>query len=41
MVLYLVQHAEAKSEQEDPRRDLTEKGRLDLESVAHHLKDCM
>ncbi len=38
MVLYLVQHAEAKSEQEDPRRDLTEKGRMDLESVAHHLK---
>ncbi len=38
MVLYLVQHAEAASEQEDPRRDLTAKGRLDIESVAHHLK---
>ena len=38
MVLYLVQHAEAKSEQEDPRRDLTEKGRMDIEAVAHHLK---
>ena len=38
MVLYLVQHAEAKKEEEDPQRDLTEKGRLDIESVAHHLK---
>jgi phosphohistidine phosphatase len=38
MILYLVQHAEAASKDEDPARDLTEKGRLDLESVAHHLK---
>jgi len=38
MILYLVQHAEAKSEEEDPRRDLTEKGRMDIEAVAHHLK---
>jgi phosphohistidine phosphatase len=38
VVLYLVQHAEAKSEEEDPQRDLTAKGRLDLEDVAHHLK---
>ena len=38
MVLYLVQHAEAKSKDEDPSRDLTEKGRMDIESVAHHLK---
>jgi phosphohistidine phosphatase len=38
MFLYLVQHAEAKSEEEDPARDLTEKGREDIESVAHHLK---
>jgi phosphohistidine phosphatase len=38
MVLYLVQHAEAKREEEDPRRDLTEKGRIDIENVAHHLK---
>jgi phosphohistidine phosphatase len=38
MFLYLVQHAEAKREAEDPERDLTEKGRLDIESVAHHLK---
>ena len=38
MFLYLVQHAEAKREEEDPRRDLTQKGRIDIESVAHHLK---
>ena len=38
MLLYLVQHAEARSEAEDAARDLTEKGRRDIESVAHHLK---
>jgi phosphohistidine phosphatase len=38
MLLYLVQHAEAKSEAEDPQRDLTEKGKLDIEAVSHHLK---
>jgi len=38
MLLYLVQHAEARNESEDPRRDLTEKGRMDIEAVAHHLK---
>lgn len=38
MFLYLVQHAEANREEEDPARDLTEKGRQDIESVAHHLK---
>ncbi len=38
MILYLVQHAEAKREEEDPARDITEKGLLDVESVAHHLK---
>jgi phosphohistidine phosphatase len=38
MFLDLVQHAAAKSQEEDPQRDLTEKGRLDIESVAHHLK---
>jgi phosphohistidine phosphatase len=37
MFLYLVQHAEAKREEEDPARDLTEKGRQDIESVSHHL----
>jgi len=38
MLLYLVQHAEAKTETEDPARDLTEKGYLDIEDIAHHLK---
>lgn len=38
MFLYLVQHAEAQSKEEDPARDLTKKGRADIESVAHHLK---
>jgi len=38
MFLYLVQHAEAKREEDDPQRDLTDKGRMDMESVAHHLK---
>lgn len=38
MVLYLVQHAEAKSKDEDPARDLTEKGRRDAEHMARYLK---
>jgi len=38
MFLYLVQHAEAKRAEEDPERDLTERGRLDIENVAHHMK---
>lgn len=38
MFLYLVQHAEAKREEEDPARDLTVKGLRDIEAVAHHLK---
>jgi phosphohistidine phosphatase len=38
MFLYLVQHAEAQKEEEDPERDLTEKGRIDIESVAHYVK---
>jgi phosphohistidine phosphatase len=38
MLLYLVQHAEAKDEADDPNRDLTEKGSLDIEAVSHHLK---
>jgi len=38
MFVYLVQHAPAKEEAEDPRRDLTEKGRMEIENVAHHLK---
>jgi phosphohistidine phosphatase len=38
MFLYLVQHAGAKREEDDPARYLTEKGRRDIESVAHHMK---
>jgi len=38
MLLYLVQHAEAKSKEEDPARDLTEKGRRDTERMARYLK---
>jgi phosphohistidine phosphatase len=37
MRLYLVQHAEAKSKEEDPNRDLTAKGRSDLGKVANYL----
>jgi phosphohistidine phosphatase len=38
MFVYLVQHGEAKKEAEDPQRDLTEKGRMEVEYVAHYLK---
>jgi phosphohistidine phosphatase len=38
MLLYLVQHAETRSEEEDPERNLSVKGRMDIEVVAHHLK---
>ncbi len=38
MLLYLVQHAEAKSKEEDPNRDLTEKGRADIGKVANYLE---
>jgi phosphohistidine phosphatase len=34
MLLYLVQHAEAKSEEEDPQRGLTDRGLADIEGVA-------
>ncbi|MFZ5448029.1 MAG: phosphohistidine phosphatase SixA [Thermodesulfobacteriota bacterium] len=34
MFLYLVQHAEAKRKDEDLERDLTEKGRRDVEKLA-------
>ena len=34
MILYLVQHAEAKQEQEDPERPLSEKGWADIRKVA-------
>ena len=33
-MIYLVQHGEAKSKEEDPARSLTEKGRRDVEKVA-------
>ena len=38
MFLYLVQHAEAKGKEEDPARDLTAKGRQDMERMARYLK---
>ncbi|MEK7308725.1 MAG: phosphohistidine phosphatase SixA [Nitrospirota bacterium] len=34
MLLYLVQHAEAKTEQEDPSRSLSEKGLQDIKKIA-------
>lgn len=37
MLLYLVQHAEAKSKEEDPKRGLTEKGLQDIKKVASYL----
>jgi len=33
-MIYLVQHGEAKSKEDDPERSLTEKGRRDVEKVA-------
>ncbi len=36
MLLYLVQHAEAKREEEDPSRGLTDKGLQDITKVALH-----
>jgi len=37
MFLYLVQHAEAKKEEEDPARPLSEKGLQDITAVASYL----
>jgi len=37
MEIYLVQHGEAKTEEEDPQRPLTEKGRQDVAKVAAQL----
>lgn len=37
MYLYLVQHAESRSEEEDPARPLSEKGMKDIRKVASHL----
>ncbi len=38
MELYLVQHAEAKREEEDPRRPLTDRGREAISKVAEFVK---
>lgn len=38
MKIYLVQHGEAKSEQEDPERGLTEKGIEDLKRAGQFLQ---
>jgi phosphohistidine phosphatase len=37
MLLYLVQHGEAKSDAEDPSRPLSKKGLKDVQKVAHFL----
>jgi len=37
MLLYLVQHAEAKREEEDPSRPLSEKGIQDIKKVSSHV----
>jgi len=34
MLLYLVQHGEAKREEEDPARPLTDKGKSEVEKIA-------
>lgn len=39
MRLYLVQHAEAKREEEDPERPLMEEGRKDIERMAKLLRE--
>ena len=38
MKLYLAQHGEAKSKEQDPERPLTDKGKLDVEHVANFLQ---
>jgi phosphohistidine phosphatase len=38
MILYLCQHAEAKSAEVDEKKDLTQQGLVDIEVVSHHLK---
>jgi phosphohistidine phosphatase len=37
MLLYLVQHGEPKSKEEDPERPLSDKGRLDVQKAAYFL----
>jgi len=39
MKLYLIQHAEAKREEEDPSRPLSEKGWEDIKKVKEYLKE--
>ena len=39
MLLYLVQHGDAKREDEDPERGLTEKGMADVSKAAQFLKN--
>jgi len=38
MKLYLVQHAKAASEQQDPQRPLTKEGKADLQKIAAFIK---
>lgn len=38
MRLYLVQHGEAKKEEEDPLRPLSERGREDVQRVAKYVE---
>lgn len=40
MFVYLVQHAEAKNEQEDPSRSLSEKGMHDIKKVTSYTSQC-
>jgi phosphohistidine phosphatase len=40
MFVYLVQHADAKSEKEDPSRSLSEKGMHDIKKVASYASKC-
>ena len=37
MKLYLIQHAQAKSKEEDPQRPLTDEGRENIKKVADHV----
>lgn len=38
MLLYLIQHGTAKTEEEDPGRDLTDQGTAEVERMAEYLK---
>ena len=39
MFLYLIQHGIAKTEDEDPHRDLTDRGAEEVERMAAYLKE--